>query len=132
MLEFIKAPDLPAAGSAATVDELVFIQGGQVKRVQVGLLPSAPTGMGFTEVLVAGSATLAVPAGSAIGQIILVRGAAAAGAALVGTSVGGGQIIDDYLDGTHLQYSAAPNTFFPSSATVHFTGDFMAKIQLIQ
>lgn len=81
-----------------------------------------------TAVVVSGSGTLSIASGKLLWKIVLIP--TATGAAKVGLSAGAGDFWDrSVTDGIPRIFN--PDHYFSSAGTLHFTGNFQAKVYLI-
>lgn len=107
----------------------VFSAGGGVTgKVLVNAVSAGGTIPATTqEVEVVGSDTLVLPAGTLIQSIVVIG---ADGAVNIGTTNGGGQLVDDEIQGKPLIYSTLYDPYFPSGITIYFQGTYTAKLML--
>jgi len=127
----IKISELPVAGGVSDSDELVINQGGVTARIRKDVLAASfgitSGGATVSVIEVAGSEEIVIPAGSwMIGQVFLGD----AGAVKLGTTDGGGEIIDDELSGSApLEY--LQTKFFETSISLWLTGTFTARLYFL-
>lgn len=128
----IKISGLPAGSALSDSDLFPITQAGITKKVTAAAIQSymgLGGGSGDGTIIVqdvSSAGTLALDAGAFV-QAIIITGST--GAVKVGTTLSGGEIIDDTITtGTPLIYPSL-GVFSTSSQTLHFTGTF--KIRLI-
>jgi hypothetical protein len=129
--DVVKGSTLPAAVNVGDSDQVIIIQAGVTKRAQKSLISSGGGGGGgdmitaVVSVDVSSSGSSTFSAGTLISKIIALG---SAGTIKIGTTVGGGEIVDDALSGSSPFVQEAVGKYFESDTTVYFTGNFSLKI----
>ena len=128
-LELIKGSLLPRATNVGDSDDLFIIQAGVTKIARKSLIGTTGGGGGdmlnsVISVDVSGSNLTVFQAGTLISKIIAIG---SAGPIKVGTTLGGGEIIDDELTGDPFVQEAV-GKYFETDTSVYYTGDFSLKI----
>lgn len=126
----IKISGLPAGSALSDSDLIPVTQAGVTKKVTAAAVQAYVGGGGgitaATVLNISGTGSVNLDAGAFV-QAIIVTGST--GSVKVGTTVSGGEIIDDSITtGTPLIYPSL-GVFSTSSQTLYFTGTF--KIRLI-
>lgn len=126
----VKGSDLPVAGGVSDSDIIIIIQNGVTSQIRKDLLAASfgtGTGTGLTvvEVEVAGSESLLIPGG-----LLLIHEVfeGSPGTVKLGTTDGGGEIIDDAIAVDVLEYSQTK--FFKTDTTLWLNGTFTARLYL--
>lgn len=127
-LQLVKGSALPRATSVGASDDIFIIQAGVTKIARKDLI-SAGGGGGdalnaVVSVDVSASGSAMFSAGTLISKIIALG---SAGSIKVGTTMGGGEIIDDTLTGSPFVQEAV-GKYFETDGTLYFTGNFSLKI----
>jgi citrate lyase alpha subunit len=119
---------LPTAGGVSDSDLLPIVQSGVTNKITKSALEAslAIVASGPVEVEVVGSDVITVQAGKLLTHVVLIGSPAAV---LIGTTEGGGEILDDEILGTHVVF-ALPY-YFLTETQVWFTGNYSAKVWLI-
>ena len=124
----IKISQLPAASALSDADIFPVTQAGVTKKATGALIRSfanAESAVTITILNVSSAGTLALEPGTFV-QAIIITGST--GSVKVGTTLAGGEIIDDSITtGTPLVYPAS-GVFFVGSQTLHFTGTFKVRV----
>lgn len=120
---------LPAASALSDADLIPIMQAGVTKKATKAQVSVGVSGPCLAQIVNAsGSATFELPAGTYIQAIIMTGNT---GSVKIGTSAGGGQIVDDsVVTGTPLVYSLVGDAFYASATTLHFTGTFKTRLLL--
>lgn len=127
--DIVKISQLPVAGGVSDSDELVINQSGITSRIrkdtfESALNVSAASGVVISTIEVTDAEELTATAGNLLVMIVVVG----SGAVKVGTTEGGGEILDDTIGGTHIVYNT--QTYFVTSQTLYLTCDNPATFKL--
>lgn len=127
--EVVKISQLPIAGGVSDGDELVINQGGITSRIrkdtlEASLSVAASSGVDVSTIEVTDADELTVAAGKLLIMIVVVG----SGAVKVGTTEGGGEILDDTIGGTHIVFNT--QAYFTSSTIIYLTCDSTATFKL--
>lgn len=124
----IKISDLDPAGGVSDNDLLPIVQNGTTFKITKAALESALTTApsGLAEFDVEGSNVITVQPAHFMVYIVLIGDP---GPVKVGTTEGGGEIMDDEIIDTHIVYSLP--YYFLTETQVWFTGTFSAKVWFI-
>jgi hypothetical protein len=127
-IELVKGSALPRANSVGDTDDIFIIQAGVTKIARKNLISSGGGGgdmlNAVVSVDVSSSGSTMFSAGTLISKIIALG---SAGSIKVGTTIGGGEIIDDTLTGDPFVQEAV-GKYFETDGTLYFTGNFSLKI----
>lgn len=126
-----KISELPVAGGVADSDEIVINQSGVTTRIrkdvfQAALVVTANAGVSISTVEVSGSDEITAQAGALLIAVVVVG---SPGAVKVGTTDGGGEIIDDEITETNIAYST--QTYFETDTTLWLTGTATFKLYFL-
>lgn len=122
----IKISALPVAGGVSDSDELVINQGGVTARIRKDVLAAAIATTGtnlIAEFDVEGTYEINIQPGYLLTHFVAIG---SPGEVKMGTTDGGGEIIDDEITGTQIVY-AVPY-YFNTLTTIWFTGTFSVRL----
>lgn len=124
-----KGSELPRAESVSDGDDIFIIQAGETKIARKNLIGSGGGGgsdmlNAVVEINCSGSASIVLEAGTLISKEVFIG---SPGSVKFGTSVGGGELIDDSIATDHIVYDAF-GKYFMAATTLHLTGNFTAKL----
>jgi hypothetical protein len=128
-IQLVKGRLLPRAINVGDTDDVFIIQAGVTKIARKTLIDSVGGGASVAVVVpvaVSGSGSIVVEAGTYIQEAIVIG---VDGEYKVGTSVGGGEIIEDTYTGDYVSHPGL-GRYFALTTTIHFTGDFFIKLLL--
>jgi hypothetical protein len=127
--QLVRTADLPLFDTYTGNELAVVTLNGETGNLPVSLLPvnSPDSAAQILTFSVTGAATVELPANTLVAAFVATG---SPGAVLVGTSIGGGQMVDDEISSGALVYTALPIAFFAAAQTLHFTGTFNARLYI--
>ena len=128
---------LPSADGLSDADLFAVVQSGGTKKLSflalstaLGTGPAVTIPTSVSVVSVSGSDELTIPALSVLTIIVVTGGA---GSVKIGTSVGGGEIMDQTIEsGDTYLIDQAVGLFFSLNTPIYFTGNFTARMAFIK
>jgi hypothetical protein len=126
----VRVSNLPNASALSDTDSFPVVQAGVTKKAtgaQIRTFSNALSTVVITVINVASSGSVTLNAASFVSAMIITG---STGAVKVGTTGGGGEIIDDAIvTGTPLVYPGT-GIFSITSQTLYFTGTFKIRLMI--